>query len=85
MNLAIADLDTSIELDREALIQIVGAWKYVRSSPIKTYGWRNGRSSYHTTYKWIGFFGLGGVKKFRIRTTRQLWTQARYVTHQKQL
>ena len=85
MNLAIADLDTSIELDREALLQIVGAWKHVRSTPIYTGSWSNGRSSYHYTYKRTGFLGLGGVKKFQIRRTHQTRQQSRYTISQRRV
>lgn len=77
MNLAIADLDTSIELDREALLQIVGAWKHKYTS-VYTGSWKNGRSRYYHTYKKTGFLGLGGTKKFLVRRTHQTRQQARY-------
>ena len=74
MNLQLTDLNTAIELDRAALIQVLGAG---------TYGWRH-TTSVRASSKYsskIGFINRGG-KRYRVR--KYFRKDTRVVTHKSQ-
>lgn len=84
MLLTIADLDNSIDMDRAALLSVVGAEQYMSTSSTRSGAWKNTYShSYgrNSTIRVGGLFGLFG-KKQKIRTTyrhqHQSRTQTRY-------
>jgi len=79
MNMQIADLSNSIELDRAALAAVVGAEQYLGTSSVSSGSWRNTYShsySRNSTITVGGIFGLFG-KKQKIRTTYRHQHQAR--------
>ena len=74
MNLQLTDLNTAIELDRAALIQVLGAG---------TYGWRTS-TSVHGSSRYssrISFIHKGGK---RIRVRKYFRQDKRVVTHRSQ-
>ena len=74
MNLQLTDLNTAVELDRAALINVLGAG---------TYGWRHTtrvRASSKYSSK-IGFINRGG-KRYRVR--KYFRKDTRVVTHKSQ-
>jgi hypothetical protein len=81
----IADLDSSIDMDRAALLSVVGAEQYLSTSSARSGAWRN--TSSHTygrnsTIRVGGLFGLFGRKQ-KIRTTYRHQHQARTQTRTK--
>jgi hypothetical protein len=79
MLLQIADLDSSIDMDRAALLSIVGAEQYLGTSRVRSGAWGNTSShsfSRNSTKTVGGIFGLFG-KKQKIRTTYRHQHQAR--------
>ena len=84
MNLRIADLENSIELDRSALAAVIGAEQYLSTSSVRSGSWQNTYShSYNRTSTITvgGIFGLFGKKQkisTRYRHQHQKRTQTRY-------
>ena len=87
MLLQIADLENSIEMDRAALLTVVGAEQYLSTSSVRSGAWRNTYShSYNrdSTITVGGIFGLFGSKqkiRTRYRHQHQARTQSRYLKY----
>ena len=85
MLLQLADLESSIEMDRAALLSIVGAEQYLSTSSTYSGAWKNTYShSYNrnSTINVGGIFGLFGRKQ-KIRTNYRHQHQARTQTRYK--
>ena len=80
MLLQIADLEHSLEMDRIALIDVVGAGKVVYTSGItSTSSWGNiSNGSYNYTKKTYSFFTRRLIKTSHMRKQVQSRTQKRY-------
>ena len=79
MSIAIADLDTSLNLNQTALVSIVGGERLVSSRIICRTGWRNSnRSRYFTKMKQTCF---GKYKKYHYRQQNQTQKTVRRQTY----
>lgn len=84
MLLTIADLDSSIEMDRAALLSVVGADQYLSTHDLSAGTWENtfshayNRDSTITVGGIFGFFGSKQKIRTRYRHQHQKRTQTRY-------